>query len=462
MTTEVRTFTADSMQQALDIVRQEMGADAVILQTRQIEKRRLLPWLKSRQEVEITAGVGVNVGSRAAAHEASASATRAPVAVAAPATAPSKRFLNPDELAPPPQLLKSASPVSSPAAKPSLVARQKNSKTSPSSTPVNPRTAIAPGTQTVAARTVAAKSSTTLAVNPATTADIHQRLDALQRMIAELSQQTQARATEDLPAELLPLFSKLTNLDVDADLARSIVARLKRQAAPEQLADPKACQSLITAMAAQEIRCTAPILPRRGKRKVVSLIGPTGVGKTTTIAKLAANFRLQEHLTVGLVTVDTYRVAAVEQLRTYAEIMDLPMKVVTNLSEMRQALEELAGVDVVLVDTAGRSPNDETKLMELKSLLKDGGVEEIHLVLSLSAGAQVLRTTAEKYAGVNLASVILTKLDEAANTGTLLSAAHRISCPISYVTTGQNVPEDIEPAHAARLAERLFLESAAG
>ncbi len=461
MATEVRTFTADSMQQALDIVRQEMGADAVILQTRQIEKRRMLPWLKSRQEVEITAGVGVNVGSRAAlTQEASAAASSTKSAVAVAPSPTPKRFLDADDLAPPPQLLKSAAPVASPAAKSAPTARTKEPKTTPAPTPLNSRGTLPPRTQTVAARTVAAQSTTTLSVNPATTADIHQRLDALQRMITELAQQTQARAAENVPAELLPLYTKLVEQDVDADLARGFVGRLKRQAAPEQLANPEACRALLTAMAAQEIHCTAPILPVRGQRKVVALIGPTGVGKTTTIAKLAANFRLHEHLTVGLVTVDTYRVAAVEQLRTYAEIMDLPMKVVTNLSEMRQALDELSGLDVVLIDTAGRSPKDELKLMELKTLLTEGGVDEIHVVLSLSVGAQVLQATAEKYAGVKLASVILTKLDEAANSGTLLSVAHRLSWPISYVTTGQNVPEDIEPAHAHRLAERLLLEPA--
>src|SRR5690349_2870002 len=113
--------------------------------------------------------------------------------------------------------------------------------------------------------------------------------------------------------------------------------KLKRTAAAAQLADAAAAKACLTAMVASDIRCAEPITVKPGRRKVVALVGATGVGKTTTIAKLAANFRLRSGIKMGLVTVDTYRVAAVEQLRTYAEIIDLPMKVVTNPLEMRRA-----------------------------------------------------------------------------------------------------------------------------
>jgi flagellar biosynthesis protein FlhF len=189
---------------------------------------------------------------------------------------------------------------------------------------------------------------------------------------------------------------------------------------------------------------------------VVALVGPTGVGKTTTLAKLAANFRLRDGLRMGLVTVDTYRVAAVEQLRTYAEIIDLPMKVVTSPRDMRRALDELQGLDLVLIDTAGRSPRDDLKIQELKSLLAEARVDEVHLVLSLVASARSLEATAEKCAPAGPTSMILTKLDEAVGMGLLMSVARRVPLPVSYLTTGQDVPDDIEPAQARRMA-RLVL-----
>ncbi|MEO1995355.1 MAG: flagellar GTP-binding protein, partial [Planctomycetaceae bacterium] len=168
------------------------------------------------------------------------------------------------------------------------------------------------------------------------------------------------------------------------------------------------------------------------------------------------NFRIRDGIKMGLVTVDTYRIAAVEQLRTYAEIIDLPMKVVTSPLEMRRALDELVGLDLVLIDTAGRSPRDELKIQELKSLLAEAQVDEVHLVMSMTASLRSLQATAENFSVANTTSMILTKLDEAAGMGALLSVSRNVPLPVSYLTTGQDVPDDIEPADATRVA-RLIL-----
>ena len=181
------------------------------------------------------------------------------------------------------------------------------------------------------------------------------------------------------------------------------------------------------------------------------MVGPTGVGKTTTIAKLAANFRLRERQRVGLITVDTYRVAAVEHLRAYAEIIDLPMKVVMNARDMKWALSELSDMDLILIDTAGRSPREELKIQELKTLLQEAHTDEINLVLCASASLKSLTVTAEKFAGLGLSSLLLTKLDETAGMGNLLALARATQLPLSYLTTGQNVPDDIETADPGRL-----------
>ena len=240
------------------------------------------------------------------------------------------------------------------------------------------------------------------------------------------------------------------------NIARDLVGRLKTECTPAQLEDPAALKAFLTALVEQKISVGGPIGLTPGKRKVVALIGATGVGKTTTIAKLAANFRLRNQVKMGLVTVDTYRIAAVEQLRTYAEIIDLPMKVVTNPLEMRRALDELVGLDLVLIDTAGRSPRDELQIQELKRLLVEARVDEVHLVLSLTSSLRSLLASAEKFASANATSLILTKLDEAAGLGNLLALAEEVPLPISYLTTGQDVPNDIEPARADRIA-RLIL-----
>ena len=137
----------------------------------------------------------------------------------------------------------------------------------------------------------------------------------------------------------------------------------------------------------QCIPVAPPIRPVPGTRRIVALVGPTGVGKTTTVAKLAANLKLTQGARVGLITVDTYRIAAVEQLKTYAEIIDLPLAVVNDPAEMPRALDELGSVDVVFIDTAGRSPRDEVKIRELSEFLQQARPDEVHLVLSAVAGA---------------------------------------------------------------------------
>jgi len=176
------------------------------------------------------------------------------------------------------------------------------------------------------------------------------------------------------------------------------------------------------------------------------------VGKTTTIAKLAANYRLRRRQNVGLITVDTYRIAAVEQLRTYADIIDLPMQVVSTPREMREAVERLSGLDLILMDTAGRSPRDEIKIQELKAFLAEAGADEVHLVLSSMAGARCLAQTIERFAAVGTTAMILTKLDEAPGLGNLLPLLQSNGLPVSYLTNGQNVPDDIQVAEPRQLA----------
>jgi flagellar biosynthesis protein FlhF len=205
-----------------------------------------------------------------------------------------------------------------------------------------------------------------------------------------------------------------------------------------------------------DIPVSGPIAVTPGRRRLVALVGPTGVGKTTTIAKLAADYRLRQRRNVGLITVDTYRIAAVEQLRTYADIIDLPMQVISTPREMRDAVRRLEGLDLILMDTAGRSPRDEIKIQELKAFLSEAAADEVHLVLSSVAGTRTLTLTAQRFAAVGTTHMILTKLDEATGLGSLLPVIRGSRLPLSYLTNGQNVPDDIEVADSGRLA-RLIL-----
>ena len=275
-------------------------------------------------------------------------------------------------------------------------------------------------------------------------------------MIAELGRRTRPRGLVEIPPELFAHYLALIEADVEDEIARDLIAKLQQHASPGQLSDTAAASSLLAALIEREVRCAEPIAPKRGCRQVAMLVGPTGVGKTTTIAKLAGRFGVSHGLRVGLITVDTYRVAAVDQLRTYAEIIDLPMQVVTAPEELPAALALFAEFDLVLIDTAGRSPHDDQRLEELKQLVDAATPDHVYLVLSLACGAKPLRAAAERFAVVRPTSLILTKLDEAAGCGALLSASRDIALPVTYLTAGQEVPRDIEPANPCRIA-RLIL-----
>jgi flagellar biosynthesis protein FlhF len=292
-------------------------------------------------------------------------------------------------------------------------------------------------------------------VEQLTVQSIEQKLDSLQQMIADLSRRSSPRGLVDIPPELFPHYLTLVEADVEDELAHDLIQSLHRHAAAGQLTDTASTLALLTGLIEQRIPCCDSLESVRGRRQIAVLVGPTGVGKTTTLAKLAGHFGVQQGCRVGLITVDTYRVAATEQLRTYAEIIDLPMRIVTNVEQMQEALDSFATCDLVLIDTAGCSPVDDERFAEFKHLVNSACPDHVYLVLSLASGSAALRNTADRFTALKPTSIVFTKLDEAVGCGGLLSAAHNIGLPVSYITTGQEVPLDIEPANPCRAARLI-------
>lgn len=294
----------------------------------------------------------------------------------------------------------------------------------------------------------------------ATSAALHARfgeeLGRLHKMVETLSHHGHIdHLLPDLPSALVPTYSQLIEADVPEVLTRRLMRQVALALEPDQF-DPESIRGALCEAVEECIPIAPPIQAIAGTRRVVALVGPTGVGKTTTVAKLAANFKLAHGVRVGLITVDTYRIAAVEQLKTYAEIIDLPLAVVNDPGEMPRAFDELGAVDLVFIDTAGRSPRDEVKIRELAEFLLPARPDEVHLVLSAVAGHRSLRAAVERFTTVHVDRLILTKLDEADSMGGVLAVLGLSSRPVSYLTTGQAVPDDIEPADRKRLA-RLIL-----
>lgn len=194
------------------------------------------------------------------------------------------------------------------------------------------------------------------------------------------------------------------------------------------------------------------------KRKYVFFIGPTGVGKTTTIAKIASTLKLSKKVKVALITSDTYRIAAVEQLKTYANILGIPLKVVYSPDEMEKTMEELANYDLVLIDTAGRSHNNKEQKEDIHRLLETVPEEqrEVFLVMSATTKYKDLVNIAQSYSEIAKYSLIFTKLDETDAIGNVFNIRMLTGAPLSYMTWGQNVPDDIGKVDAQKMAKQLL------
>ena len=200
----------------------------------------------------------------------------------------------------------------------------------------------------------------------------------------------------------------------------------------------------------------------KDKPKVVFFIGPTGVGKTTTIAKIALKFKLEDNAKVAFITSDTYRIAAVEQLNTYAAIIDSPVSVVYSPEELGEYLEDYKNYDLIMVDTAGRSHHCEEQMTELEDLLdkaeeyRDRFDIDIYLTLSITTKYKDLVNITERYKDIKGWSVIFTKLDETCALGNVLNIRMLTGAQLSYTTTGQNVPNDIEIINQQALAKKIL------
>ncbi len=488
---KLKTYRAPSMADALTVVKKDLGRDAVILHTRTIKTGGILGF-KRRTLVEVTAsdeapaamrrsGFGSRAGSEepraaepsvrplvsagaAASSYARAAGLREPIAPAKAAVVPPVQAAPLPPATSPQVAVEAREPVPADPAATVMTVRSRRGGLavevgmgSPSRVPAAPREVDDP-------------------------ARIRRDLADIKLLVAQVLQSTPAGVVGGgsggcnggaggelgcgrMPEALFKHYLRLLEAQVSRDIADRLVGRVRDELNAGELADETIVRTAVLRHLADLIPTAdaAPIGRAAGSKRpfVVALVGPTGVGKTTTIAKLAATYRLRQGRSVALITADTYRIAAVDQLRTYASIIGLPLRVVLTPGEMGAAVDALSNHDVVLIDTAGRSQRNTERLAELSEFLAAAGPTETHLVLSTAASQDVLVNAAEAFAMLRPNRVILTKLDEAVNFGVVVNVMQRLESRLSFVTTGQEVPDHIEPGHAERLA-RMILEPDVG
>ncbi|HWR21887.1 MAG TPA: flagellar biosynthesis protein FlhF [Feifaniaceae bacterium] len=395
----VRSYIANEMPEAMERIRKELGPDAMILSNRQIRGKGL-KGLFGKKLVEVTVAYEPAPGKSMIPERKAYEQPRP--APAQPAPAPKR-----------PQ-----------AAQPAVAAAQ----------------ILAQAEQRKLQSNAAPASKPSASAAPAAGAEQKPPLD--RRSGVKLSSGAEA------------IGNRLMEREVFVGVAKKIAAQtheitVKFNDDPEQVA-----YSLVQDILGEP----ASIKLKKYRMNIIMLLGPTGVGKTTTIVKLAGLFTINHGLKVGFINTDTYRVAAQEQLRAYAEIMELPICTVYSPEDVEDALLKMQDRDVVLIDTAGKSPADKRYREDVEAYIRHSGADELLLCVSASMGYGASRELINHYSFLSGYKLIVTKLDEVSAWGSVLNISSLAKQPIAFITTGQNVPFDISIPDTKLVAKNLLGE----
>jgi len=277
----------------------------------------------------------------------------------------------------------------------------------------------------------------------------------LKALIFTLLTRTERAQSLGLKSHQFETYSKL----VEGGLSERLACKIIEKASVGKLAGnigPQSGLQGIRNLMKRVLHCKGEIeLDGQGTKKVV-FVGPTGAGKTTTIAKLAADFALRQKKKVVMATLDTYRMGAVDQLRIYGDIMRVPVETAENRSELKAIVQKHADKDLLLIDTAGKSHMEKAYSGQLNAMLKDLSNVETQLVLSVTAQEKIFQESVKQFSPLGIDRVLFTKMDEGRSFGPLFNFSLRTRIPFSYFTMGQRVPEDIEVANRDKVIKLIF------
>ncbi len=418
---EVKTFRAATMQEALQLVRDALGPDASVLHTRELRTSRLGVFPRRLVEVEARRDEPQEPPARPAA-------VSLPLAEDGPASGELSQGMVPPA--------KTVSPGQLPATSASLAM---------SRTPTAPRQPEHPREAQQATRR--------------RDAGLPPPAGQPRHTVAHPSAADDRPATANTPkltAAMCEVLSEMLDAGLQPTDARELLERACGRLDAQAQHDVWLLQGQISQMIAAELHVSGPLELQPDEQKVVAFVGPTGVGKTTTLAKIAAGFRFDLGCQVGLITLDTFRLGAVDQLLQYAELISAPLEVVSSADQVSGALQRLRECDLVLLDTAGRSPKDGEQLAILAEFLRVAEPDVTHLVLSASSSQGHARESLRQFSSLKPSSLLLTKLDEAVGFGEWYSLLRETRLPVSYMTAGQQVPQDLAVASTRRLASMLL------
>jgi len=408
---QIKKFVGATLKEATDRMKAELGSDAIVLNTRKVSTNRFLNFL-GKDMLEITAAIDEH-----------------PAQTGKPAAKNMDKFSY--------AFRQAREAYGGNTAQPKTTVDELNA--------IVQKSSERRATNEESPRVSFSKSSADVEI-------LKNEMEEMRGMLSQIADHLKYAKMPALPVHLQQAFINLINNDVEETIAADLIQAVYGKLNEEQLEDKETVEKTLLAEIAKYFHA-APIAEEKGKRAhIVAVVGPTGVGKTTTIAKLAAIHKLLHHQNVGLITADTYRIGAIEQLRTFAGIADIPMQVVYKSTEMPEVLKTFRKKDIVFIDTVGRSQHAKKELAELRRFLDAASPDEIHLVLNASSGRNTLLDVVERFKPFKPNRLLVSKIDEALALGGLVSVMKKYELPISYLTTGQVVPDDIMTVEPLRLA----------
>lgn len=291
--------------------------------------------------------------------------------------------------------------------------------------------------------------------NAAAFVQLRDELESIKESLAHVANDVRYRHSASLNELSQRLYKYLLNADIEERLALETIAETMAQSETDSYAE---AAEIARRKLVGGLQMHTP-LEKTDARQIVAMVGPTGVGKTTSIAKLAAISKLAGKADTLIVSTDTYRVGGAEQLETIAAIANIPYETVYSSQELRQLILREHKRDFIFIDTVGRSPQSAGQLQEIKAFLDAATPDVVFLVQNATASTAMFRLTSQKFALLHPTHVILTKLDEAPSVGHLVGELRAVAQPLAYYAFGQTIPDDIEPAGKAALADRIFIEA---
>ncbi|MBL7716711.1 MAG: flagellar biosynthesis protein FlhF [Bdellovibrionales bacterium] len=479
---QVKKFEAPTMQEAIETIKRELGPEAIILQTK-THKRGF--GLMSKSSVEITVAISDRSFQKKQIAEKTLPEPVKKAVEKLPAARQMQIFEKSADAYLERNIKKTQDQVQLTATQQQVVA----SPTGPVNVTVTARryadiqdtdrgtiakkkvSSAAPGTTSVAGQLGDKRPGPTVGK-----AAVEEEVERLKRMILEMKSAQEENVSRNIDASVTGLesatlkevFDQLLMNGVDKKLALTLVKRAAFELGDEKAKNPEAVIDQVAQemMAATDTFTALDGIVERKKDStgqarsntaaVIALVGPTGVGKTTTLAKIASLAILKKKLKVGLINLDSYKVAAFDQLATYAKILNVPFRSVSSKEDLQAAVDDFEKLDLVLIDTTGRSQRDPESLKELGELLKVIPNVQTQLVLSSTTRDAELYDMANRFKVFLPQGIIFSKLDESTVFGSILNVCHKTKLPLVYFTTGQRVPEDIEDASRERLVSLVM------